>query len=159
MGAFLGLVWWQSRAAIERPAADIDALPPALPSDQPAEARAVKPSPPAEGYVGSDACAKGHTAIAETYAKHPMSRSAGRVPGEHEVEAFGERAEFRPHGNRRYRVERTENQVIHHEIMLDAQGEVIYDDAEPIRLFIGSGARGKTYAIFRGGHLYESPIS
>ena len=57
---------------------------------------AVRPPPtPTDGFVGSEACAKCHSAIAETYRSHPMSRSAGRVPGDHEVEDFVGMTAFR----------------------------------------------------------------
>jgi hypothetical protein len=158
LGAFSGLIWWQTLATSERSQANVDVLAPVLTSNEPAARQAVMRTPP-DGYVGSGACAKCHPTIAEMYAKHPMSRSAGLVAGVPSVEAFDDRTHFRPHGNCRYWVERAENQVIHHEIMVDALGETIYDDAQPIDLFIGSGTRGKTYAIFRGRHLFESPIS
>src|SRR5229473_7467905 len=74
---------------------------------------AVKPPPtPADGFVGSEVCARCHAAIAETYQSHPMYRSAGRVPGEHEVEDFDKgQTGFKPRGNRRYWVEHTETEV------------------------------------------------
>ncbi|HEV3024427.1 MAG TPA: cytochrome c3 family protein, partial [Pirellulales bacterium] len=122
-------------------------------------APAVKPPPPNDDYVGSDACANCHREIYDSYVKHPMYYSAGLVPGEHEVEAFDERAEFQPPGNRRYGVELTADQVIHHETMLDSQGQAIYDDAAVARIFIGSGTRGKSYGILRGDRLFESMIS
>ncbi|HEV3004036.1 MAG TPA: cytochrome c3 family protein [Pirellulales bacterium] len=120
---------------------------------------AVKPPPPPEGYVGSEVCAKCHTAIARTYAAHPMSHSAGRVPGEHEVENFDAPDAWPGAGNLRYHVERRRDQVFHHEILVDRHDQVVSDDATLVRLFIGSGTRGKTYAVERGGLLFESPIS
>ncbi|HVC94926.1 MAG TPA: tetratricopeptide repeat protein [Pirellulales bacterium] len=123
-------------------------------------ATAVRPPPtPTDGFVGSEACAKCHSIIAETYRSHPMSRSVGRVPGDHEVEDFAGITAFQPPGNRRYRVERTESEVVHHETMLDAHGEIIEDLAASVNMFIGSGTRGKVYAVNRGGLLFESLIS
>ncbi|HUY34568.1 MAG TPA: tetratricopeptide repeat protein [Pirellulales bacterium] len=130
---------------------------------------ALKPAPPKEGYVGSDSCANCHAAIAETYRRHPMYRSAGSVPGEgvpgdgvpgeREVEDFSDPVEIRAKQNFRYQVERCGAQALHHERMVDRGGETIYDMALPVRLFIGSGTRGKTYAVERGGLLFESPVS
>jgi hypothetical protein len=121
--------------------------------------RAVKPPTPDEGYVGSEVCAHCHESIAETYRLHPMSRSAGRVPGENEIENFTSGTEFQRGDYRRYRVESTSDGVFHHELMVDALGETIEDTAVPISFFIGSGTRGKTYAINRNGQLFESQIS
>jgi len=92
---------------------------------------AVKPPPPAGDYLGSEACAKCHADIYETYTKHPMHLSAGWVLGEHDVEAYDEAAEFQPHRNRRYRVERTDDGVLHHELIFDTQGDLIDDVAPP----------------------------
>jgi hypothetical protein len=156
-----GLAWrkWPSveGGLTARPgsAADVPA-----PADETPVRPAVKPPPtPVDGYVGSEACGKCHAAIAESYRLHPMYRSAGRVPGENEVEDFEQQTEFEPPGNRRYRVEHTKTEVIHHEFMVDSRGEVIDDLAVSQHLFIGSGTRGKTYAVNRGGRLFESVIS
>ena len=150
VGAFSLLVGSRWRAATKSLTADI-ALQAPLP--------AVKPPPPADDYVGSAACAKCHAEIYETYTKHPMHLSAGWVLGEHDVEAYDEPAEFQPHRNRRYRVERTDDGVLHHEFIFDTQGDLIDDVAHPVRLFIGSGTRGRAYGIIRGDRLYQSPIS
>ena len=88
-----------------------------------------------------------------------MSHSAGYVPGEHEVEAFDHRVKFDSSNNRKYWVERTDDAVIHHELITAADGEVIHDNALPVRLFLGSGTRGKSYAVQHSGLLYQSPIS
>ncbi|HEV3023078.1 MAG TPA: tetratricopeptide repeat protein [Pirellulales bacterium] len=121
--------------------------------------RAVKPPPPPEGHVGSEVCAHCHEAIAESYRGHPMSRSAGRVPGDDDIENFDAGTQFQRGVHRRYRVEHTPDGVFHHELMVDARGETVEDVSVPISLFIGSGTRGKTYAVNRGGRLFESQIS
>jgi predicted CXXCH cytochrome family protein len=127
--------------------------------EEPQGAAAVRPPTPPEDYVGSQACARCHAEIYESYQSQPMSYSAGWVPGDHEIEDFGDKARFQPpRGGCRYLVERKDDQVIHHEIMADAEGE-IFDDARVVSLFIGSGTRGKTYGIIHGDRLFESPIS
>ncbi|HEX7446216.1 MAG TPA: hypothetical protein VF306_01655 [Pirellulales bacterium] len=120
---------------------------------------AVKPSPAPQGYVGSAACAKCHSAIAESYAHHPMYRSCGVTPGPDDLEAFDERTEFQTSDGRRYQVETRDDGIYHHEMMRDNDGQEIYDQALKISFYIGSGTRGKSYAIDHDGMLFQSPIS
>jgi len=157
----VGVAWRQSPpvdAGSTSPSGSVVDAPPR--DDETPLVPALKPPPTsADGFVGSEVCAQCHAAIAESYRSHPMYRSAGRVPGENEVEDFEGQTEFQPVGNRRYRVDRSETEVVHHEFMVDARGETIDDLAVPVHVFIGSGTRGKTYAANRGGMLFESLIS
>lgn len=150
-GAVLAGAWWHRR-------------PPPTPVDEPRTVpkitgQAVKPPPASQGYVGSQACTSCHSAIAESYAHHTMYRSAGVTPGDDDVEDFSEPAEFAIKDRRIYRVVKEADGIYHHELMRDENGEVIYDEAAKISYFIGSGARGKSYVIDRGGILFQSPIS
>ena len=88
-----------------------------------------------------------------------MYRSAGRTPGDDAVENFQKGAEFRFDDGRIYRVVKQRDAIYHHELLLDNEGEIIYDEAARIDFFFGSGARGKSYAVNRGGLLFQSPIS
>jgi predicted CXXCH cytochrome family protein len=121
--------------------------------------QAVRPQPRSNDYVGSQECAKCHATIAETYAGHSMYRSAGRTPGEDDVENFDDGTKFEFPDGRVYRVEKRDDGIYHHEILYDNQGELIYDQSAKISYFIGSGTRGKSYAIDRDGILFQSPIS
>ena len=85
-----------------------------------------------EGYVGSRACAECHAEISERYGSHPMSRSLGRVAEVDELEDY-DRAEFQPPGPRKYRVERRDGKVLHHEILLDEDDEPIFDLALEVK--------------------------
>lgn len=120
---------------------------------------AVTPKARPAGYVGSDQCAKCHAAIFETYAGHSMYRSFGRTPGEQDVENFETGTEFTSPDGRVYLVEKRDDGVYHHETLRDSQGELIYDQSAKISFFIGSGTRGKSYAIDHDGILLQSPIS
>jgi tetratricopeptide (TPR) repeat protein len=140
--------WW-------RPVTE--SSPPA-PASRPIEIAAARPEPRPQGYAGSEACGKCHAAIAETYASHPMYRSAGRTPGIGDVENFEQGTEFES-GGRIYRVVKEGDAIYHHELLLDDAGEIISDQAAKISFFFGSGVRGKSYAIDRGGLLFQSPIS
>lgn len=151
--AALALFWSWRRSHVEAPSA-----PPENNVMHKIVGEAVKPPPPPNDYVGSAACAQCHAAIAESYREHPMYRSAGRTPGEDDVEDFSD-GEFTFDDGRIYRVVKEDDGIYHHEIARDRQGEVIYDEAAKISFFIGSGARGKSYAVDRDGLLFESPIS
>jgi predicted CXXCH cytochrome family protein len=148
-----------SNGSMERPVSE---APPVKrrPANNDPNFRAVKPPPPPDDYVGSEVCARCHESIAETYRRHPMFRSAGAVRGDNDIENYDHDTDFQPPGSRRrYRVEQTDTGVVHHEYMADEQGEAIYDMAVPVLLFIGSGTRGRTYAVEHGGRLFESPLS
>jgi tetratricopeptide (TPR) repeat protein len=146
--------WWSRRPTVET--AQVTEAPP---PHKKIVGEAVKPPPRPSGYVGSEACTKCHAAIAETYQGHSMYRSAGATPGSDDVENFSEATEFKFDDGRIYRVEKRDDGIYHHEVLLDNDGELIYDEEAKIGFFIGSGARGKSYAINRDGILLQSPIS
>jgi hypothetical protein len=116
-------------------------------------------SPPVEstGYVGSAVCAECHGDIAETYKSHPMSHSLAEVTEATVVEDY-ENATFAPTGGRICEVERRGDEVLHHEKLFDADGELLYDQAVPVKYEVGSGQRGRSYLVDRGGILFQSPI-
>jgi predicted CXXCH cytochrome family protein len=146
--------WWGCRPNLAAPPAA--AVPPPR---KKIVGEAVKPEPRPAGYVGSEACTKCHSDIAEKYAGHSMYRSAGMTPGKDDVENFDERTEFNFADGRVYRVEKRPDGIYHHEALYDNDGELIYDEAAKVSIFIGSGTRGKSYAIDHGGVLVQSPIS
>lgn len=130
------------------------------PDDNVKLVRAARPPRPSEGYVGSASCTACHAEIAEMYKSHPMSLSLTPEPSDLPVEDYEHGTQFTPEGSRReYRVERKDGKVVHHELLVDNQGELVYDQAEPVAFAIGSGTRGCTYAINRKGILTASPIS
>lgn len=110
-------------------------------------------------YVGSDACRDCHAEIWEKYRSHPMARSFARVEHAFPVEDYTKQLEFSPPGNRKYRVEVKQDEILHHEIMLDSQGEAIYDQAFPVAYVLGSGKRGRGYVIDHDGLMFKSSIS
>ena len=118
-----------------------------------------KPIPPPEGYVGSAACAECHADIATAYRSHPMSRSMARLPEAVPVETFDRNSSFRPGGRCVYEVRRQNGKIVHHEVMVDGSGQVIYDQAVPVQYAVGSGVRGRSYLIDRQGVIFMSPIS
>lgn len=152
--AVLAGLWSWFRTAVEIPSAE-ETTPPR----RKLVGTAVKLGPRPSGYVGSQACTECHATIAASYARHPMYRSAGSTPGADDVENFEQGTQFSLDDGRIYRVVKQEDGIYHHEILRDQQGETIYEEAAKIAYFIGSGARGKSYTIDRGGLLFQSPIS
>jgi predicted CXXCH cytochrome family protein len=94
-------------------------------------------------FVGSQACAPCHAAIAKTYALTPMARSSGRV------ESIGlPDARFTAAGHE-YRIE---------------GGRLIFqagkrDVTVPMDYFIGSGAAGRSFLFERERYLFEIPVT
>ena len=113
----------------------------------------------ASDFVGSATCAECHPGIAETFARHPMARTMQPIGEVEPIEAFGEGKDRFTVGGRTYRVERRDGEVIHHEIMHDDDGKLIYDQAESVQFVIGGGVKGRGYVLQRQGLLFESPIT
>lgn len=118
-----------------------------------------RPEPVSHDFVGSEACAECHWEVYDEYQGHPMAHSLGPVLEESPVESYGEAAQFAPDPHTRYRVERTEEGVFHHEVGLDAEGNEIYDQGVEVHYALGSGKRGRSYLTDRGGIFFQSPIS
>ena len=121
-------------------------------------ARPTRRRPAQDQYVGSAACTSCHEEVAAKYAMHTMNHSMARVPDNQGVEKV-EQFELRPGGRCVYKVEKTDQGWFHSELVLDADGEPIYEQQVPIHLAIGSGIRGRTYVTNRGGLLFQSPVS
>ncbi len=136
-------------------------------------------------YVGSAACAGCHREITESFRHHPMGRAsvsgtelAGEalgfwpsgqepLPGTPVLAWWLARLErynagvhdpFLAQGIE-HRVEVRGGQVLHRETRRDAAGHVIATLEAPVCLAIGSGTRGRTYAMARGDSLVQSSIS
>jgi hypothetical protein len=89
-----------------------------------------------------------------------MGRSSAFTPGPADSEDFSAAtAQFEGSSGVLYKVEKRGDQVIHHEIGLGGPDAPPYDQSVPVSLAIGSGTRGKSYAINRDGLLFMSPIS
>ncbi|HUQ72941.1 MAG TPA: tetratricopeptide repeat protein [Planctomycetaceae bacterium] len=107
-----------------------------------------------EEYLGSAACVACHREIATAFQTHPMSGSLNRVA---DVAAP---TEARVAGDRRvYAVETRDQALLHHELMYDASGELIYDQAVAMDYVVGSGRRAKAYLSQRGAILRMSPLN
>ena len=120
---------------------------------------AIVVKPVDEGFVGSLSCADCHREIWERYQRHPMAHSLQPVLEASPVEDYADQVTFRFPESRQYSVERLPDRVLHHEIMTDDKGEVVYDQAVEVQYTLGSGKRGRSYLSDRGGLLYLSPIA
>lgn len=146
-------VWLLAREAAEEPAV-------ARPTRVETTMAGTDYQPPSdEGYVGSETCAQCHAEIAETFKTHPMSRSITLVDPNAE-DATVPREETRISGEKRvYESEVRDGVMLHHEMMFDASGELIYDQALPVAYVVGSGRRAKAYLHQRGDLLFMSPLN
>lgn len=115
--------------------------------------------PSTAGYVGSEACAACHDGIARDYQSHPMSRSI--VPVDVSAEDVKSDPETRlvAGKSRFFFVEADSGLLRHHERMVDADGDLIYDQAVEMQYVVGSGRRAKAYLYERGDLLFMSPIN
>jgi Tfp pilus assembly protein PilF len=114
---------------------------------------------PGAKFVGDAACAGCHRSIAESYAKHPMGRSAewvGRAPSATD-HAAGANSSFTSAGYA-LRVERRADGVWHCVGLLDG-GAAVPEYAVRADLAIGSGRRGRSYLSVDRGAVWQSPIS
>lgn len=117
-----------------------------------------RPPRVSEGYVGSSVCRECHGDVWERYQSHPMAHSLSPVIGNDPIEDYVGKTVF-SRGKREYSVERVGERVFHHEKQIDDQGAAIYDQAVEVHYAIGSGNRGRSYIIDRGGLLFQSPIT
>lgn len=116
--------------------------------------------PASLGYVGSQACARCHESIHRDYQTHPMAHSVVPVTDDlHSQGTPGVLGRVIPGGVCEYEVSRDDGRVLHHERAWDRDGVEIYDQSVPVDWAIGSGTRGVSYMIDRGGLLFLSPLS
>lgn len=110
-------------------------------------------------YVGSQVCATCHREIADQFSSHPMGHSSGSLTTVQSIEAYGDEAGFESRDGMHYQVEKDDQGIVHHEQLIDQQGEILYDQGVQMELSIGSGRRGRSYAYRRGNRFFMSPIS
>lgn len=109
-------------------------------------------------YVGSEACKICHAEIARQYQSHPMSKSLASVTSASPLEDYDDNNTFETPAGVRYKVERRDGHVFHHERLMDADDQAIYDDSVEIQFALGSGTRGRSYLIGAADVLTISPI-
>jgi Flp pilus assembly protein TadD len=115
-------------------------------------------TPPTTGYVGAQACVACHAEICESYSRTAMGRSTARAKEAPVIENYSQDWVVASHGFR-YRAEQKDGQTIHHEQLVDADGNVLAQQSEKIDWEMGSGTRGRSYLIQRGDQLVMSPLT
>ena len=123
-----------------------------------------RPAPPPAGYVGSASCKECHEDVCAEFADHPMGNSLTSIDKEFlagiETDAtFSTRPAARSSLLPSYRVEATDDQMFHHEVMTLPTGQVVYDLKVPVDIAVGSGAHGHSFLVNRDGVLTMSPLT
>ncbi|MCI0682078.1 MAG: hypothetical protein L0Y71_08240 [Gemmataceae bacterium] len=113
---------------------------------------------PDAAYVGSERCAACHVALAESYRHHPMGKSLAPVGDFPKIEDFSRPPAFQAQGFH-YDIRFENGKLLHREKKLDAGGKTLFEHEEEVHFVLGSGTRGRSYLIHRGGGLFQSPIS
>lgn len=111
-------------------------------------------------YVGDDACAECHAALAESYRQHPMARTLAPIEHEADTGPPGAVAEgnFEAQGYQ-FRVEHRGTHVFHQEQRRGPDGRILAEIKEEVSYVLGSGSHGRAYLVSRDGYLFQSPIS
>ena len=136
-----------------------DTAPAAQPSSQEqARPDRVRRAARNEEFVGSAVCGECHAKIASDYQSHPMGMSSATVTTASHVEDYQQKTSFDSARGIHFQVERTANEISHHEIFQSGD-DVLYDRAVEVKWAIGSGKRRRSYAFERDGLLLMSPIS
>ena len=152
LGAMSVIIWWSL------------GTPRGRSEDIQGERIAAAPSKPprpsdADQFVGSAACTACHAEIAGRYERHPMSQAAAfNRPGEFASVTPDRPVRFQT-GPFEYAVDSANETVVHREILRDARHKVVVEQAVEVPYTLGSGVRGKSFLIDRGGRFYQSPIS
>jgi predicted CXXCH cytochrome family protein len=106
----------------------------------------------ADGYVGSEACARCHKTIYDNYRSTPMGRSL--VPASDTSQLTPSRPITITSGALTYELTRRGKDLYQSESQKD-----IFSVTYKLEYSIGSGVNGITYAIRRGNYLFEAPLS
>lgn len=106
-------------------------------------------------YLGSDACAACHRSIYDNYRRTAMGRSVVKVA------ALALPQEARVQSNkwkREYRVF-AEGGELHQAESEQRAGATVFEAARKLEYAIGSGENGISFAVRRGNHLFQAPLS
>jgi tetratricopeptide (TPR) repeat protein len=147
--------WWPKTSSV-------------APASQPAQSLAPPEDPvspylntaPGVEYVGDQACTRCHEGLARSYHLHPMGRSLRPVSESTWNLDFpaGAANSFTELGYR-YSVEKRGSQIVHREMLPDAEGRVLAETEEPVTYAIGSGTHAISYLVDHEGILTQSPLT
>jgi hypothetical protein len=115
---------------------------------------------PEVSYVGDEACAACHDAIAESYRKHPMGRSFAPILDVAPLQQYMKESAnpFTALGFEFF-VERRSGQILHKQSAYDSLGKMVAETVAPVNYAVGSGTHAYSYLIQREGHLFQSPVT
>ena len=143
--------------------------------------------PPADDFVGSEACAKCHAQVYDLYMTHPMANTMNHIdvtPLPPPSESTGDsrnaaqslpdstvfdsppavraedyrRATFTA-GTRNYQAVVDNTRVLHHESMIGDDGECLFDQSVEVQYAVGAGVKARSFLINRDGLLFQSPMT
>lgn len=114
------------------------------------EARVMKADEPAT-YVGNEACAKCHAAIARRYAQTPMAQSSGVVTDEMATGEFVHQA-----SGVRYRITKDKGAVW---LEYQRSGAAALQGRRQLHYFIGSNAAGRSFLLALDRFLFQAPVT
>ena len=112
-------------------------------------------------YVGSQACAKCHASIYQSYARTDMGRSMSEInPSLPLLQKLATPVSlFDPRLDRHFEVYVKDGTLYQSEFQTAAGGQEVFRDVHGIDWIIGSGANGLGGIIKRGDYLFEAPLS
>jgi hypothetical protein len=106
-------------------------------------------------YAGSKACAGCHPAIYRAYSRTPMGRSVTIPdPGLLDTNVLVHNAKL----GRDYRVFRQGGALFQSESQ-SVDGRTVFETSHKLEFAIGSGENGISFAVRRGDHLFQAPLS
>jgi len=112
-----------------------------------------------KGYVGSQACAKCHPAIYDSFSRTDMGRSMSEI-----TPALIQRMQpsdkvFDSRLNRHFETYARDGNLYQSEYELAGDGKEVFRKTEKIEWIIGSGANGSGAIVRRNDYLFEAPLS
>lgn len=115
--------------------------------------------PPSQaGFVGTESCRECHPDLVESYQGHPMYFGSTRMVRD-DIPPPQSSKEVIAGQKRLLHAEVVDGETTHHESMMDANGELIYDQPHPMQFVVGSGRRAKAYVHQHGSTLCLSPLN
>jgi len=110
---------------------------------------------PQVAYVGSKACAGCHSGIYRKYVRTAMGRSITRPSAVLLDTTVQVRSESLSRDFRVYR----ENGELYQSESEKKDSKIVFETAHKLEYAIGSGVNGISFAIRRGSHLFQAPLS
>jgi hypothetical protein len=111
------------------------------------------------GYMGSQACARCHRAIFNSYARTDMGRSMSPVTPEFLKTVPDSASVFDPRLNRHFDVSVQSGSLYQSEYETRVDGGTIFRETRKIDWIIGAGANGLGGIVSRDNFLFEAPLS